>query len=274
MNKNVSIVIPTFNRADYLIECIDSCLAQTVSCEIIVCDHGSSDNTPDVVKKYGDKIKYVRRELDSGVHFCWLDGILHASNDLIHLNFDDDWILPTYIEECSKLFNDKVGCVFSEAIAYCERNKSYSKSLFNLNKESGIFASKELLKQNIKNLTSPAAGVFRKDILIDNLFVGKIPFSKNAYHGVGPDILFSLMSCSAYPLYGFVKEPLAVFRDHEKSITINASANSEKSIKIKKAYKDARVYYYINRFNNMFKIYYVAKLYYLIYKNTIKRKKK
>lgn len=274
MNKNVSIVIPTFNRADYLIECIDSCLAQTVSCEIIVCDHGSTDNTPEVAKNYGDKIKYVRRELDSGVHFCWLDGVLHASNDLIHLNFDDDWIQPTFIEECSKLFNDKVGCVFSEVIVYSESNKSYGDNLFNLNKESGIFEAKELLKRNIKSLTSPAAGIFRKDILIDNLFVGKIPFSKNTYHGVGPDILFSLMSCEEYPLYGFVKEPLAIFRDHEKSITINAFGNSDKKLKIKNAYKDARIYYYINKIIKTFKIYYIAKLYYLVYKNTIKTKKK
>ena len=57
MNKNVSIIIPTFNRADFLVECIDSCLAQTQPCEIIVCDHGSTDTTPEVVKKYGDKSK-------------------------------------------------------------------------------------------------------------------------------------------------------------------------------------------------------------------------
>ena len=115
-NKSVSIIIPTFNRANYLVECIDSCLSQTYPCEIIVCDHGSTDDTPNVVKQYQDKIKYIRRELDSGVHFCWLDGILHASHDLIHINFDDDWIKPTFIENCMELFTNEVGFVFSEAI--------------------------------------------------------------------------------------------------------------------------------------------------------------
>lgn len=270
INKNVSIVIPTFNRADFLIQCIDSCLAQTVPCEIIVCDHGSTDNTPEVVKRYGDKIKYVRRELDSGVHFCWLDGILHTSNDLIHINFDDDWIEPTYIEECVDLFDDNVGCVFSEIKIYSETDKTYSDNFFNLNKQTGVFPVKDLLNYNIKKLSSPGAGIFRKNILIDNLFVGKVPYSKNEYHGVGPDILFSLMSCSsAYTKYGFVNKPLAIFRDHMNSITISASADIDKKGKIKKAYKEARIYYFVDKFVKTFGIYYLAKFYYIIKKNII-----
>lgn len=274
MTKNISVVIPTFNRAGYLIKCIDSCLAQTYICEIIVCDHGSTDNTPEVAKKYGDKIKYIRRELDSGVHFCWLDGILHATHDLIHINFDDDWIEPTFIEECLKLFDDSVGCVFAETKIFYENDKTYSKALFNLNKKTGIFPVRDLLNYNIKRLTSPGAGVFRKKILVDTLFVGKIPFSKNEYHGVGPDILFSLMSCNNYLNYGFVSQPLAVFRDHKNSITVNAASDSNKKIKIKNAYKDARIYYFINKFVHTFGIYYFAKFYYIVKKNTIKKSKK
>ena len=49
MDKKVTIVIPTFNRADYVTKTIESALNQTVPCDIIVCDHGSSDNTPEVV---------------------------------------------------------------------------------------------------------------------------------------------------------------------------------------------------------------------------------
>ena len=270
MNKNVSIIIPTFNRADYLIECIDSCLAQTQPCEIIVCDHGSSDNTPEVVKKYGNKIKYIRRDLDSGVHFCWLDGILHSSNDLIHINFDDDWIKPTYIEECQKLFTDKVGCVFSDALVFFEKEKKFGGTLFNLKNETGVYPAKTLANFNIKKLSSPGAGVFRKKVLLDTLFVGKVPFSKNHYHGVGPDILFSLMSCIEYPSFGYVNQPLAIFRAHENSITIDAASDQKKQTKIKNAYQDARIYFYINKFIETFKIYYFAKNFYKIKKNIIK----
>lgn len=247
MNKQVSIVIPTFNRADYLIECIDSCLAQTQPCEIIVCDHGSSDNTPEVVKTYGDRVKYVRREIDSGVHFCWLDGILHASNDLIHINYDDDWIKPTFIEECVKLFRDDVGFVFSEAIVYNESKKEYSSELFNLNTKDGVFPVNKFVKYSKKHLVSPGAAIFRKKILIDNLFIGKIPFSQHEYHGVGPDILFSIISCAEFPLYGYISEPLAIFRAHANSITIDAQSDRTKQLRIKNAYNEARTYFYLYR---------------------------
>lgn len=273
MNNEISIIIPTFNRANFLKICIDSCLDQTQKCEIIVCDHGSTDDTPEVAKSYGDKIKYVRRELDSGVHFCWLDGILHAKNDFIHINYDDDWIVPTFIEECANLINDKVACVFTEVQLFDESKNEFGRKIFQLEKESGIFSIRKLKHFNLKHLTSPGAGVFRKQILLDSLFVGNIPFTKHHYHGVGPDILFSLMSTIGYSHYGFVNKPLAFFRVHENSITIDAQSDKSKSLKIKKAYEDAKIYFFIYKFVRLFNIYNVAKLYYKIRKNFIKIKK-
>ena len=178
MNNEISIIIPTFNRANFLKICIDSCLDQTQKCEIIVCDHGSTDDTTEVAKSYGDKIKYVRRELDSGVHFCWLDGILHAKNDFIHINYDDDWIAPTFIEECANLINDKVACVFTEVQLFDESKNEFGRKIFQLEKESGIFSIRKLKHFNLKHLTSPGAGVFRKQILLDSLFVGNIKKKK------------------------------------------------------------------------------------------------
>ena len=103
MDKKVSIVIPTFNRANLLVKTIESALNQTVNCEIIVCDHGSSDNTPEVMEKYKNKVKYIRRDKDLGMHFCWLEGGLSTTNDLIHIHYDDDYMEPTFIERTLSL---------------------------------------------------------------------------------------------------------------------------------------------------------------------------
>jgi glycosyltransferase involved in cell wall biosynthesis len=58
----VSVVIPTYNRADLLPECIDSALAQDYPrFEVIVVDDGSTDQTPQLCRSYGPRIRYLRK---------------------------------------------------------------------------------------------------------------------------------------------------------------------------------------------------------------------
>jgi glycosyltransferase involved in cell wall biosynthesis len=58
-----SIVIPTYNRADFIMKTIDSILAQThTNFEVIVIDDGSSDNTDALVTAITDtRVKYVKK---------------------------------------------------------------------------------------------------------------------------------------------------------------------------------------------------------------------
>ena len=57
----VSIVTPTYNQAKYLTETIEKVLAQDYpNIEYIVLDDGSTDETPEILKKYSGKIRYER----------------------------------------------------------------------------------------------------------------------------------------------------------------------------------------------------------------------
>ena len=59
----VSVIIPTYNNARFLAEGIDSVLNQTYKdIEVIVVDDGSTDETSDIARQYGDKVKYIRQE--------------------------------------------------------------------------------------------------------------------------------------------------------------------------------------------------------------------
>lgn len=93
----VSIIVPTYNRAKYVTEAIDSILAQTfLDFELIVIDDGSTDNTKDVLNRYGDRIIYIY-QTNSGVGTARNVGIRHARGEwLAFLDSDDIW-LPEYL---------------------------------------------------------------------------------------------------------------------------------------------------------------------------------
>lgn len=239
-----SIVIPTYNRAHLLPKAIQTSLNQTVECEVIVVDHGSSDDTPKVAGSFGEAITYVRRERDFGPHFCWLEGVLHASSEFVHLQFDDDWIEETFIEECLQRFDPETGFVFSAARIVLENTKQVIDIQFDdWLPETGSYPVGMLEKKILSSLISPGAAVYRKQILIDALYQGRLPMSEAEYHGVGPDCLVTLLSLLKYQKLGFVKDALATFQAHPRSITIDAKSDPEKKIKINDAYKEVKRYY-------------------------------
>ncbi|MBT8155982.1 glycosyltransferase [Epibacterium ulvae] len=244
MSETVSIVIPTFNRADMLPKAIDSALAQTHPCEIIIVDHGSTDRTPEVVAAYEDKVTYVRRKRDFGPHFCWLEGVLHANGTYVHLQYDDDWIANNFIEKCLSVMAEDVGFAFSGAEVIDDSNGSQVMTQFlEWLPSTGIFENHLAEDKIVGSLISPGAALFRKQVLIDALYQGGLPLQASDYHGVGPDIFASLLSMLRYPKLGFVKEPLASFRSHDGSITIDALKDAQKKQDLTAAYNEVRAYY-------------------------------
>jgi glycosyltransferase involved in cell wall biosynthesis len=92
-NPTVSVIIPTYNRAGMLTAAIDSVLAQDFTdFELIVVDDGSTDDTPQVLKAYGAKIKVIRQR-NQGVSAARNRGIAAACGRLIaFLDSDDLWL--------------------------------------------------------------------------------------------------------------------------------------------------------------------------------------
>jgi len=239
----VTIVIPTFNRSAMLRRCIESTLAQTQACEVIVVDHGSSDDTPAVAASFGDRIRYLRRDVDHGVHFCWLDGVINAKAEFVHLNFDDDFLEPTYIEKCMALMGPEVGLVFSKVALRDEESGRIDSELFAEFGETGVRTASAFMHKHVRGLISPGATILRRKDILNALYVGKVPFARHEYRGVGPDWLMTAMATLNYPKVGFVAEPLAVFSHHAGSITVAAAADKEKKRALRRAYQESRRFY-------------------------------
>lgn len=87
-----SVIIPAYNRAQFVTKAIDSVLRQTYTdYEIIVVDDGSTDNTREVLENYGDAVRIVYQE-NAGVSAARNAGIRKAKGRWIaFLDSDDEW---------------------------------------------------------------------------------------------------------------------------------------------------------------------------------------
>jgi glycosyltransferase involved in cell wall biosynthesis len=103
-NPLVSILIPTYNRADYLGEAIDSALAQTYkNIEIIVHDDASTDSTPTLLAKYSDpRLRIIRTEHNHGMLGGWNFIVTKAKGQYLKFLASDDLLEPTCVEELLK----------------------------------------------------------------------------------------------------------------------------------------------------------------------------
>lgn len=100
-SKSISVVIPTFNRAEVIGAAIDSVLAQTgeeIDCEVIVIDDGSTDSTPTTLSRYGEKIRYIRTE-NQGVSAARNLGIRESRSEWVGFLDSDDLWHPSKLKE-------------------------------------------------------------------------------------------------------------------------------------------------------------------------------
>ena len=95
----VSVVIPTYNRREFVQRAIRSILGQSRPAdEIIIIDDGSTDGTEDVVLKNFPRVRYVRQK-NQGISAARNLGIQTSSGDWIaFLDSDDEW-LPKKLEK-------------------------------------------------------------------------------------------------------------------------------------------------------------------------------
>lgn len=99
-----SIVIPTYNGADFVEQALLSALSQTRAAdEIIISDDNSTDKTLTICQKYADKIKiYTNPKGPSGFVNGWNNAISKATGNFISILHQDDIIKPDFLNEIEK----------------------------------------------------------------------------------------------------------------------------------------------------------------------------
>lgn len=98
MSIAISVVIPTYNYGAYVGQAIESALAQTrAPLEVIVVDDGSTDDTPERLAAFGDRIRAIRQD-NAGLSAARNTGIAAARGTHVALLDSDDAWHPRKLE--------------------------------------------------------------------------------------------------------------------------------------------------------------------------------
>lgn len=114
----VSILIPCYNYARYLKECLDSVIAQTYShWEAIIVDDASTDNPEEIVDMFNDqRIRLVKHNVNKGAGATFNTAFYCSIGDLVVILSADDALDRAYIEKGVKLFQNEAEL----DVAFCD----------------------------------------------------------------------------------------------------------------------------------------------------------
>lgn len=103
--KKVSIIVPVYNTANYLRNCLDSIVSQTYqNIQIILVDDGSTDESGIICDQYTEKDSRIRviHKKNAGVSAARNTGLEVADGDFVAFFDSDDEVLPNMIEDLVK----------------------------------------------------------------------------------------------------------------------------------------------------------------------------
>jgi glycosyltransferase involved in cell wall biosynthesis len=117
----VSFVIPSYNYAPYLRECIDSALSQEggFDLEVVVADDASTDGSPDIIRSYTDpRVRAFFHDTNRGHVVNINRGFAEARGQFVARIDSDDRCRPTFLREALDAFerHPEAGVVYGDVL--------------------------------------------------------------------------------------------------------------------------------------------------------------
>jgi len=220
MQALVSIVIPTYNRAELLKETIDSVLNQTYkNYEILICDDGSTDKTKDMVLSYNNpKIIYFYQSNHGCPAPARNMGLKNAKGQYIAFLDSDDLWFPKKLEIQIAAFEKypQILLIATNSVTIPpKKNPSLSLS------SEKIVSFEELIHANIIMNSS----VLMKQDVIQN--IGLLD-ERLEIRGIEDfDYWLRLLQFQQKSVM-ILPEPLVKYREHSSNLTVNQKTGSSR----------------------------------------------
>ena len=155
-----SVIIPTYNRAEFLKRCLNSVLACSLeNIEVLVSDNASPDTTQEVLRSFTDsRLRFWRNETNIGAERNILNLLRAAKAEWVFCLGDDDFLLPNSLERLADILKSdtEIGVVLSNHESYDPNGNFISRSCFH-NRTTRFPAGMEALSHMVW-----AAHVFSK----------------------------------------------------------------------------------------------------------------
>lgn len=205
--KKVTVIIPSYNKAEYTRRTVESVLAQTYpNIEIIVVDDGSKDETPSVMGRYLDRIRFIQKS-NGGACSARNEGIRHATGDYVAFLDCDDLYLPEKVKRCVDYLEERpdVGFVYTGVYFIDDQERMVGKYDHPRSQEGSIV--RELI---LGNFICNSTIIVRKSILDVVGF-----FDQTVFTPADWDMWLRMAKVSKA---GYIAEPLTQYRTTDNYI--------------------------------------------------------
>ncbi|MGU9939092.1 glycosyltransferase family 2 protein [Empedobacter brevis] len=215
----VSIIIPSFNRADIIGDTLDSIKIQTyTNWECIVIDDGSTDHTEQVLENYIEKDKrfkfYHRPDyLVKSGNSCRNYGFEKSKGELVTFFDSDDVMLEDFLSSRIELFTQKIEIVFATYTIVDEN--------LNFLRENEFKVEDTLIKEYMFwkfPILTPSSLIKRE--YLEN----KTLFDPSIKRGQETDFYLNILPELNNEQFTFVDKPTFLYRLHDKTITNKAQS--------------------------------------------------
>ncbi len=222
LKPRVSVIIPTYNRQDLVVESIESVFSQSYrDFEIIVVDDGSTDNTSARLQPYLDRITYLKQK-NQGVATARNRGIRAAQGEYVCFLDSDDLWEPTKLEV---------------QVEFAERHPEYALLSTDIR---GFDAEKMVVGQRKSAMYSIRNGLVLEHLLFGNWIqtstvmvhrkcLDQVGWFDEDVGQFGEDWLLWMRIAARFPIY-FLPEPLVSYRFHPGRLTLYQSEGQFRSL--------------------------------------------
>jgi glycosyltransferase involved in cell wall biosynthesis len=222
--KKISVIIPNYNYARYLEQAIESVLTQSYeNVELIIVNNGSTDNSLEVLEKFGDKIHLIDQP-NLGQSGARNSGLSLSSGELIAFLDADDFWEPNKLEMQLSLMNNATQLVYSGISPFKDPGGEKLQSVLPKYKGSCSKYFIDLPGASIV-LSGESTALFSRELLEK---VGI--FDPELNSTAGWDFF---RRCSRLTNFDFVNEPLVNYRLHSSNMS---NSNTKVILDMRRAY--------------------------------------